>query len=327
MQASLLAYIVLGGILWLTLGTFQPLLVVVLVAAFIALALGAVVGRFAHIGDGIPQDMLLGGAVVVGSLLVTMLVACDEGSHSTRLDAKPEPAAAVRVEFDAHEYAPELEDHLGSKPKARTVKLDVASVLGRAEKGEAAAQTLAGHIHREGLGVEVDVKRASSWYHRGARQGYGPALLGVAEAFDRGQGAAQDDEQAIWFFQSAAGRGSAEAQYRLAVEHLRGERLERDVAAAFGLALDAARGGYTKAQRLLGDLYAEGRGVTRNYVEAWAWLGVAEANGDDRARELRDEFASCCMGEAEVAAATRLAVEYAALDPSADPGVAESDSP
>lgn len=46
--------------------------------------------------------------------------------------------------------------------------------------------------------------------------------------------------------------------------------------------------GDTDAQYGLGLCYAEGRGVTQDEVEAYAWLSVALMQGDWQAEDLRD---------------------------------------
>lgn len=45
--------------------------------------------------------------------------------------------------------------------------------------------------------------------------------------------------------------------------------------------------GNSHAQYALGLLYAEGRGVAEDLVEAWAWLTLAVMRGDKDAEQLR----------------------------------------
>ena len=51
----------------------------------------------------------------------------------------------------------------------------------------------------------------------------------------------------------------------------------RDYTSAFKWYLCSAKHGYRKAQHRLGTMYARGAGVSRNYIEAYAWCKVSAA--------------------------------------------------
>lgn len=53
----------------------------------------------------------------------------------------------------------------------------------------------------------------------------------------------------------------------------------------------AARTGDTRSQYMLGRIYAEGRGVTQDYVQAHAWYNIAAAGGYSAAVSARDSLA------------------------------------
>lgn len=55
---------------------------------------------------------------------------------------------------------------------------------------------------------------------------------------------------------------------------------------------ECALQGDKNAQYALGVLYAEGRGVVQNTVEAYAWLTAATMQGDDDALQLRSMIES-----------------------------------
>ena len=44
------------------------------------------------------------------------------------------------------------------------------------------------------------------------------------------------------------------------------------------------------AQRNLGAMYLYGKGVPKDWVYAYAWYNVAQANGDEKAKKWRDEL-------------------------------------
>ena len=62
----------------------------------------------------------------------------------------------------------------------------------------------------------------------------------------------------------------------------------------------------SEAQLALGVMYANGRGVTEDYVLAHMWSNIAGANGNEAVRELRDSLERD-MTRAEVSRATELA--------------------
>jgi TPR repeat protein len=67
-----------------------------------------------------------------------------------------------------------------------------------------------------------------------------------------------------------------------------GEMFEKDDRAqdyksAFRWYSRSAKHGYRKAQHRLGTMYARGAGVTRNYIEAYAWCKISAAQHSRRA--------------------------------------------
>lgn len=82
--------------------------------------------------------------------------------------------------------------------------------------------------------------------HGEARAQYDLGLL-----YDKGQGVAQDNQQALHWYRKAAEQGEPRAQYNL------------------------------------GLLYANGQGVPQDYVEAYVWIGLASAQGEAHAPEAR----------------------------------------
>ena len=85
-----------------------------------------------------------------------------------------------------------------------------------------------------------------------------------------GKGVAQDSAEAVNWYRKAAGHGNADAE------------------------------------NTLGAIYAEGRGVPRDYVRAYAWFSLAMLAGDQRA-EANRAIAARNMTAAEIAAAEQLA--------------------
>jgi hypothetical protein len=73
------------------------------------------------------------------------------------------------------------------------------------------------------------------------------------------------------------------------------------------LAADQRQAG---SQLNLGIMYAIGRGVTQNYVEAYMLFSLAGDQGEENAREFRDDLAGDMTPE-QISEAQRLAREWA----------------
>jgi len=96
--------------------------------------------------------------------------------------------------------------------------------------------------------------------------------------------------------------------------------LSAPIDAQVGIADIRARAerGDADAQLLLGVLYAEGRGVPQDYVQAHVWYNLAASrrSGEDRQRSIRGrEGAESRMTPDQIAEAQRLAREWDAAHP------------
>ena len=67
--------------------------------------------------------------------------------------------------------------------------------------------------------------------------------------------------------------------------------------------------GNADAQFMLGYMYASGKGVLQDYIQAHLWFNLAAAQGKDRAVEAREKIAGL-MTPQQVAEAQRLAREW-----------------
>jgi len=73
----------------------------------------------------------------------------------------------------------------------------------------------------------------------------------------------------------------------------------------------AAEQGSQTGQRWLGNLYATGKGVPQDYVQAHMWYNLAGVQGEEKASDLRDKIANE-MTPAQIYEAQRLAREWEA---------------
>ena len=107
----------------------------------------------------------------------------------------------------------------------------------------------------------------------------------------------------------AAAQGHVLARYNLGNMYANGRGVSRDDAEAAKWYLLAAEQGYVLAQSTLALKYINGQGVPQDLVQALKWLSVAVILGDARAANDRDALAKS-MTPGQVAEATKLAREW-----------------
>jgi TPR repeat protein len=91
-----------------------------------------------------------------------------------------------------------------------------SSLMVRAERGDARAQTMIGFMYETGRGLPQDYMLASAWYQRAAQQGYPRAQQLLGLMYDKGQGVAEDYVTAHqWLNLAAAGAAGREREYYL----------------------------------------------------------------------------------------------------------------
>ncbi len=108
-----------------------------------------------------------------------------------------------------------------------------------------------------------------------ARNGDVIKQVALADAYSEGNGAPQDDTEALKWYNTAADLGNSEAQYHLGMMHLQGRGVEQDDATAYKWICSASRQGESRAQSILGWMYYEGRGVQKDHSESLVWFRLA----------------------------------------------------
>ena len=181
-----------------------------------------------------------------------------------------------------------------------------------AEQGDADAQFNLGLMYDNGRGVLKDEAEAVKWYRKAAEQGLAVAQSTLGLMYDNGRGVLKDEAEAVRWFRLAAEQGDADAQFNLGVMYDNGRGVLKDEAEAVRWFRLAAEQGDATAQYSLGFMYAglmyaAGEGVLKkDSVLAHMWSNIAGANGNARARKLRD-ILEVGMTRAEVSRATELA--------------------
>ena len=171
-------------------------------------------------------------------------------------------------------------------------------------------------MYANGRGIPHNDTEAVRWYRMAAEQGHAKAqlntqielrlgmpLLNLGVMYANGRGIPQNDIEAVRWFRMAAEQGFAEAAEQI---HM---AAEQGIAEAVQWVRESAEQGNVKAQLNLGYLYITGRGVPKDYVQAYAWSSIAAAQGDEMAK-LNLGHITKEMTTADITKAQELSREY-----------------
>ena len=129
-------------------------------------------------------------------------------------------------------------------------------------------------------GSQSDIARAAKLLRVAAEAEIGDAQHALGVLYSKGQGGlAQDAAKAAQYYFRAARNGSLAGEVEYAIAEFNGDGLPRDEEAGARRFRHAGARGNAIAQNRLARLYATGRGVPRNLVEAAAWHLMASAQG------------------------------------------------
>ena len=155
-----------------------------------------------------------------------------------------------------------------------------------------------------------------------ARAIFGATLLAVvaitsatAGTFQSGMAAFSRDDYvaAVRTFWPLADAGDARAQAILGYMFANGRGVPQNYIEAASWYRRASEQGHATAQYMLGLMYDKGQGVPQDYVEAYKWLDLAVARASGRMREdwgrIRDAVASK-LSLVQVTEGQRLAIEW-----------------
>lgn len=202
-------------------------------------------------------------------------------------------------------------------PADREVTRALDAARASAAAGDVVAQFSLGEMLYYG---SDDTAQAVEWIRKAAAQHYAPAEYQLAQIYDFGFGAAQNDRQALDWYRQAADHGSAPAQRSVGDFYRKGRVVAADTSEAARWYRRAADGDDVRAQYQLGQMYFDGTGVPRDYPSAYVWFSLAAGQTpleDNRKGllELRN-IAAARMTPAAVAAAMR---RLAAWKPASGP--------
>ncbi|MEK7236999.1 MAG: tetratricopeptide repeat protein [Nitrospirota bacterium] len=155
-----------------------------------------------------------------------------------------------------------------------TLSSPIQQLHKQAEKGDAEAQFNLGLLYDHGGGVPKDKREALRWYRLAASQGDTFAQNALGDNYWEGTGVLKDDREAVRWWRLAADKGFAPAQHSL------GKLLS---------------GG--------------GQGVPSDKVQAYMWLVLSAAQGDEEAG-LQGDILSKQLKPADVTNVRKLVKQW-----------------
>lgn len=222
------------------------------------------------------------------------------------------------------------------------------------------AQYSLGRLYETGQGVQQDLQQAAGWYVRAADLGHPKAAMKLAYLFrDGGPGLKPDGRLAVSYFEKAgtgsalneiglmylkgtavtrnakiahdwfekaAAQGSTEAEYNLGLLFQAGYTGQPDYLQAMDHFRTAANAKDGPSMLALGQLYAEGKGVPKDLVQAHTWFDLATANGTPEGAS-RAAALEASMTPTEIVQAKAAVATWRPSDENALPGTATAATP
>lgn len=143
------------------------------------------------------------------------------------------------------------------------------------------AQFNLGTCYANGFGIQKDFEAALGWYMKAAEQGCGEAQFALGEIY---RFRLHDPKEAEKWHRLAAEKGWVKSQIILAQYYEMGPRPEdvpQDLPEAAKWWRRAADKGSSLATVHLGRHYLNGSGLSQDFIEAFAWLSLAQSNGEN----------------------------------------------
>ena len=131
--------------------------------------------------------------------------------------------------------------------------------------------------YSKGAEAPPDPDEAIAWYRKAVDQGFSHAMYELGSLYLDGKEIAEDQDEALEWLHRAAEKGHEQAQFVAAYTYFKGPSEDKNRKEVADWYKKGAERGYRPAQFGLGRMYAEGRGVPKDPVQAYAWLGVSVA--------------------------------------------------
>lgn len=140
-----------------------------------------------------------------------------------------------------------------------------------------------GMMYETGVLGKPDLATAAKYYRVAAEHGYQSAQMNLGFMYLNGKGAPLDYAEGEKLVTPAANAGNAQAQFNLGLLYMNGYR-EKESTGATAMWLErAALNGHPMAPLVLGGAYAYGKGVTKDFAQAYTWFLIAKETGNEQA--------------------------------------------
>lgn len=164
---------------------------------------------------------------------------------------------------------------------ARNLPVAIEKFKRGASNGDARSQFRLGLMYATGVGVNIDYKEAARLYGLAADQGHEMAKDFLARLV--GKGWVTDSRylnDALEILKRDAKKGDLFAQINLFGMYYEGRGVARDYGEAFKWANLYAQSGLAAGQYRVALMYYKGQGVVQDYAEAMQWFKLAAIQGD-----------------------------------------------
>ena len=196
------------------------------------------------------------------------------------------------------------------EPDEIDVQVYIDIMIRRADEGNVEFQKMLGRSYRSGEYFEVNEEKSFHYYMMAAEQNDAEAQAQVGVMYDYGVGVEEDDLQSLIWISKAVDQGHAGAQLMKGLYFLNGHSfLEKDPIKAFSLIEQSAKQGNSFAHEQLARMYFLGEGVIPDYVQGYAWISLAAAQGSEKSKELLNALMED-LNEEQIAAGRELAKKY-----------------
>lgn len=145
-------------------------------------------------------------------------------------------------------------------------------------RGNVAAMFCLAHAYEKGIGLDINMDKAISYFNKAASQGSGAAEYRIGRALERGDWGEQDIDKAMEYYIASMQHGCALAQTMLFDEENE-EFVQRCDKSALILYYWRALHGDANVQISLGDCYAFGMGINQNIQMSMEWYRRAAEQG------------------------------------------------
>jgi TPR repeat protein len=175
---------------------------------------------------------------------------------------------------------------------------EINRLKGKAEAGDASAQTALGHAYEDGKGLPQSQALAAKWFRRAADQGDADAEGSLGIMYGLGEGVERNKEEAVRWYQKAAKQGNAKAMFNLGASYYNGDGVAIDDVTSYVWFLLAQEAGNPAADEAVqraaseksvspsaafvkvAQMYEVGDVLPKNSVGALKWYRKAADAGD-----------------------------------------------